>query len=202
MKFLYADTQDCVDGDFDFAEEKYSEGRDKNHTDVYAHELMSEAPYDGLLVSISAVRQAPGVPKSKVRYTTAQEQRMLRDGIRRYLRFGGPRFKDKMIMGDCGAFAYANLLRPPFSPQEVFDFYEEAEFSHGVSPDHIIFDCDLNNPKVPRAPADLVGEAAERYAADVHDRYQITLDNAKRFIEIAKDHDHPFVPMGLCCANP
>jgi hypothetical protein len=196
MKFLYADTQDFVDADFDFAQEKYSAGRDKSHTDVYAHELMSEPPYDGLLVSISAVRQAPGVPKNKVRYSTAQEQRMLRDGVRRYLRFGGPRFKDLMIMGDCGAFAYANLLRPPFSPQEVFDFYDEAGFTHGISPDHIIFDCDLKNPKFPKASANLEGSEAEKYIADVKDRFEITLDNAKRFFEIARANDFPFVPMG------
>lgn len=196
MKFLYADTQDFVDADFDFAEERYSVGRDKNHTDVYAHELMSEPPYDGLLVSISAVRQAPGVPKSKVRYSTAQEQRMLRDGVRRYLRFGGPRFKHMMIMGDCGAFAYANLVRPPFTPQEVFDFYDEAEFTHGVAPDHIIFDCDLNDPKIPKAPGHLVGIDVDRHSTGVLERYQITLDNAKRFFEIAKANEFPFVPVG------
>jgi len=196
MKFLYSDTQDFVDPDFDFVGEKYSAGREKDHTDAYAHELMSEPPYDGLLVAMSAVRQAEGVAKSKVRYTTAQEQRFLRDGARRYLRFGGPRFKDLMLMGDCGAFAYVDLPRPAFTPQEVFDFYDDAGFTHGVSPDHIIFECDLANPTVPRAPEGLPPEEAEHYVARVKDRYDITLDNARRFLQIVRDNDHPFEPMG------
>ncbi len=196
MKFLYSDTQDFVDPDFDFVGEKFSAGREKDHTDAYAHELMSEPPYDGLLVAMSAVRQAEGVAKSKVRYTTAQEQRFLRDGARRYLRFGGPRFKDLMLMGDCGAFAYVGLPRPAFTPQEVFDFYDEAGFTHGVSPDHIIFECDLSNPKVPRAPEGLPPEEVAHYVARVKDRYEITLDNARRFLQIVRDNDHPFEPMG------
>lgn len=196
MKFLYSDTQDFVDPNFDFQKDKFSAGREKDHTDAYAHELLSEPPYDGLLVAMSAVRQAPGVLKSKVRYTTAQEQRLLRDGARRYLRFGGPRFKDLMLMGDCGAFAYADLPRPAFTPQEVFDFYDEAGFTHGVSPDHIIFDCDLNDPKIPHAPAGMAGEDATSYVARVQDRYQITLDNARRFLTIVRDGGEPFQPMG------
>lgn len=196
MKFLYSDTQDFVDPNFDFEKEKYSPGREKDHTDAYAHELLDEPPYDGLLVAMSAVRQADGVAKSKVRYTTAQEQRLLRDGARRYLRFGGPRFKDLMLMGDCGAFAYADLARPAFSPREVFDFYDEAGFTHGVSPDHIIFDCDLNDPKVPRAPEGLAPEEVSGYVAKIQDRYEITLDNARRFLNISRDEGEPFEPMG------
>lgn len=196
MKFLYSDTQDFVDPNFDFEKEKYSPGREKDHTDAYAHELLDEPPYDGLLVAMSAVRQADGVPKSKVRYTTAQEQRFLRDGARRYLRFGGPRFRDLMLMGDCGAFAYADLARPAFTPREVFDFYDDAGFSHGVSPDHIIFDCDLNDPKVPHAPDELPAEEKTLYVARVRDRYEITLDNARRFLQIVRDEDEPFEPVG------
>lgn len=196
MKFLYSDTQDFVDPNFDFQKEKYSPGREKDHTDAYAHELLDEPPYDGLLVAMSAVRQAPGVAKSKVRYTTAQEQRLLRDGARRYLRFGGPRFKDLMLMGDCGAFAYADLPRPAFSPREVFDFYDDGGFTHGVSPDHIIFDCDLNDPKVPRAPEEMPGEQVSAYVAQIQDRYQVTLDNARRFLDICRSEGEPFEPMG------
>ncbi len=110
MKFLYSDTQDYVDPAYDFLNDRSRPGRERYWSDVYAHEFMDPAPYDGLLVSMSAVRQAAGVATSKVRYSTREEQRLLRDGARRFLRYGGPRFKDAMLLGDCGAFAYVELV--------------------------------------------------------------------------------------------
>jgi hypothetical protein len=61
MKFLYSDTQDYVDPGYDFLNDRSSPGRERYWSDVYAHEFMQPAPYDGLLVSMSAVRQAAGV---------------------------------------------------------------------------------------------------------------------------------------------
>jgi len=184
MKFLYSDTQDYVDPEYDFVNDRNAPGRRRYWDDQYAHEMMSPAPYDGLLVAMSAVRQAEGVAKSKVRYTTAEEQRMLRDGIRKFLRFGGPKFKSSMVMGDCGAFAYADSPKPAYSPEEVLEFYADAGFTHGVSPDHIIFDCDTSNP-----PKTAVADA-------VLERYDITLTNAKQFIGLCKAEGLPFEPIG------
>jgi len=184
MKFLYSDTQDYVDPTYDFIRDRNGPKREKYWGDVYAHELMRPAPYDGLLVSMSAVRQAEGVAKSKVRYSTKEEQRMLRDGARKFLRFGGPQFQDLPLMGDCGAFAYVEHEKPAYSPQEVVDFYIDAGFTHGVSPDHIIFSCDTTNPG-----RDAVDPA-------VANRYEITYENAKEFFCIVKRANFPFVPMG------
>ncbi len=183
MKFLYSDTQDYVDPGYDFVNDRNAPGRERYWGDVYAHELMDAAPYDGLLVAMSAVRQAEGVASSKVRYSTPEEQRLLRDGARKFLRFGGPKFKDLMLMGDCGAFAYVEHPEPPYSPEEVVEFYLDAEFTHGVSPDHVIFECDLKNP-----PARSMPEA--------HRRFEITLENARKFIKIAHDEGDFFEPMG------
>lgn len=184
MKFLYSDTQDYVDPGYDFLNDRNSPSRQRYWTDVYAHELMNPAPYDGLLVSMSAVRQAKGVASSKVRYSTREEQRMLRDGARKFLRFGGPRFKGAMLMGDCGAFAYVDHPVPAYSPQEVLEFYTEAGFTHGVSPDHIIFDCDMSNP-----PESAV-------SSDVRQRYAITLANAEAFLALVRREEMPFEPIG------
>lgn len=184
MKFLYSDTQDYVDPGYDFLNDRNAPGRERYWGDVYAHELMDPAPYDGLLVAMSAVRQATGVAKSKVRYSTKEEQRLLRDGARKFLRFGGPRFKDLMLMGDCGAFAYIEHPKPAYSPAEVVEFYIEAGFTHGVSPDHIIFECDLTNP------------TAKKVSKDVRDRYDITLANAEEFLRLSRDEDEPFEPVG------
>jgi hypothetical protein len=184
MKFLYSDTQDYVDPEYDFLNDRSSPGRERYWTDVYAHELMQPAPYDGLLVSMSAVRQANGVASSKVRYSTREEQRLLRDGARRFLRFGGAQFKDAMLMGDCGAFAYVEHPVPAYSPEEVVEFYTETGFTHGVSPDHIIFDCDLSNP-----PERAVNPA-------VRQRFAITLANAEVFFGLVQREGAPFEPLG------
>jgi hypothetical protein len=184
MKFLYSDTQDYVDPGYDFIEDRNAPGRKRYWDDMYAHEIMSHAPYDGLLVSMSAIRQAEGVVASKVRYTTAEEQRFLRNGARKFLRYGGPKFSKAMIMGDCGAFAYVDHELPAYAPSEVVDFYDEAEFTHGVSPDHIIFDCDLTNP-----PSTSIEFATI-------DRYEITLENALKFYKLTQKQDFPFEPMG------
>lgn len=184
MKFLYSDTQDYVDPDYDFATDRNAPNRRRYWDDVYAHEMMSPTPYDGLLVAMSAVRSAPGVATSKVRYSTSEEQRLLRDGVRRFLRFDGPKFKDAMMMGDCGSFAYVEQEKPAYSPEEVFEFYADGCFTHGVSPDHIIFACDTSNP-----PREAMGE-------DVHYRYDLTLENAREFMRICESEGFPFEPMG------
>lgn len=184
MKFLYSDTQDYVDPDYNFLTDRTAPGRKRYWDDMYAHEMMSPAPYDGLLVSMSAIRQADGVANSKVRYSTAEEQRFLRDGARKFLRYVGPKFAQSMLMGDCGAFAYVEHECPAYEPEEVIEFYVEAGFTHGVSPDHIIFDCDLSNP-----PATDISESTLQ-------RYNITLQNAEKFLNLVKDEDLPFEPMG------
>ncbi|WP_321960075.1 tRNA-guanine transglycosylase DpdA [Paraburkholderia sp. J7] len=184
MKFLYSDTQDYVDPGYDFINDVNAPGRRRYWDDMYAHELMTPSPYDGLLVSMSAVRQAAGVANSKVRYSTAEEQRMLRDGVRKFLRYGGPKFKNAMVLGDCGAFAYANSKTPAYPPQEVVEFYSDAGFTHGVSPDHIIFDCLTDNPP----------ESA--MAPGVIERFDITLANAEEFLRLTDAEDYPFEPLG------
>lgn len=184
MKFLYSDTQDYVDPKYDFLTDSSPPSRERYWHDKYAHEIMDEAPYDGLLVSMSAIRQADGVAASKVRYSTAEEQRLLREGARRFLRFDGPEHRDLMLMGDCGAFAYVEHQHPAYSPSEVVEFYIDAEFTHGVSPDHVIFACDLQNPN------------AIDQSKDTLYRYEITLENARTFRKLVHDEGDPFEPMG------
>ena len=184
MKFLYSDTQDFVDPEYDFINDRNAPTRRRYWDDRYAHEIMTPTPYDGLLVAMSAVRPAPGVASSKVRYSTAEQHRMLRDGVRKFLRLDGPQYKDAMVMGDCGAFAYVQQEKPSYSPLEVFEFYAEAGFTHGVSPDHIIFACDTDNP--PR-------EAVEE---DIRFRFDLTLENAREFLRICQKEGMPFEPMG------
>ncbi|MBA1184133.1 hypothetical protein G7000_03505 [Pseudomonas stutzeri] len=184
MKFLYADTQDYVDPGYDFLNDRNAPGRKRYWDDQYAHELMSPAPYDGLLVSMSAVRPAAGVSNSKVRYSTAEQQRFLREGARKFLRLNEQKFKDAMVMGDCGAFAYVEHPTPAYAPAEVVDFYADGGFTHGCSPDHIIFNCDSSNPP------------AEDQDDDIIYRYNVTLANAREFLRLTNEAGRPFEPLG------
>lgn len=183
MKFLYSDTQDYVNPNYDFINDCHEPGHKRYWDDKYAHEMVIPEPYDGLLMSMSSVRQIKGV-SAKLHYSTAEEQRLLREGARKFLRYDQPHHLDKMVMGDCGAFTYATLPTPAYSPQEVIDFYIDAEFTHGCSPDHIIFDCDLNNPSV----NDLI--AADK--SSIINRYEITLKNAEEFLKINQFEGKPF----------
>nr|WP_236600064.1 tRNA-guanine transglycosylase DpdA [Ramlibacter alkalitolerans] len=181
---MYSDTQDYVDPNYDFETDSSPAARERYWHDLYAHEIMDQTPYDGLLVSMSAVRQADGVSASKVRYSTAEEQRLLREGARRFLRFNGPKHRELMLMGDCGAFAYVEHPEPAYKPDEVVEFYLDADFTHGVSPDHVIFDCDPKNPPAGSMPKDTLR------------RYEITLENAREFLKISRAEGNLFEPMG------
>jgi hypothetical protein len=185
MKFLYSDTLDYVDPYYDFIKDENIPGRKKYWDDQYAHELMSTDPYDGLLIAISAIKTVPGATTSKTRYSTAEEQRFLREGARKFLRFDTEQHKNKIIMGDCGSFAYANMKKPAFEPWEVVEFYGQAQFTHGCHPDHIIFAFD----KVNSARSDV--------DSDIGDRYDITLDNAEEFLKITKKEKEAFEPIGV-----
>lgn len=184
MKFLYADTQDYVDPEYDFINDRNAPGRKRYWDDQYAHEMMTPAPYDGLLVSMSAVRPAIGVSNSKVRYSTAEQHRFLREGARKFLRLDEQTFENTMVMGDCGAFAYVDHPTPAYTPGDVVDFYTDGGFTHGCSPDHIIFNCDSSNPP------------AESQTEDTLYRYNITLENAREFLRLTNEAGRTFEPLG------
>ncbi len=137
MKFFFAENCDTVDPGYDFLRDQPSPGRNRSH-DLFAHEVLSSIPYDGLLVSRSLVE---GQATSK-RYTQAQKFRILREGLRAGLRYPHPEFSgdpfDYPLMGDCGAFSYIDSRVPPFSAEDTFEFYRCAGVQYGVSPDHII----------------------------------------------------------------
>lgn len=184
MKFLYSDTHDYVDPGYNFQTDRNAAQRKRYWDDAYAHELMRPAPYDGLLVAMSAVVRAKGIPTSKARYSTAETHRLIRDGARKFLRMNANDMRDAMLMGDCGAFAYADLDEPAFSPEQVCEFYTDVAFSHGISPDHIVFQCDQSNPS--RAAVD----EKTQY------RYDLTLENAEKFLTLCHKEGEPFEPVG------
>lgn len=181
MKFIFADCLDFIDPDYDFENDEHHKGRKPYWDDQYPHEYLGYAPYDGILVSHAVV----GNHKFSGKYTQAQSMRFRRVGVRKFLRFDAPQFLEMPIFGDCGAFQYSNLAEPPYTPQEMIEFYEECGFTHGLSVDHIIFDFDTK----------LIG--MEGGSEDVKHRFKITLDLADQFLKECRSCKVKFHPIGV-----
>jgi queuine/archaeosine tRNA-ribosyltransferase len=180
MKFIFADSMDFVDPGYDFLRDRNAEGRAPYWDDVYPHQLLEAAPYDGVLVSRGIVGGAAVAGK----YSEAQAMRFRRVGARAFLRLDTPELQHLPIFGDCGAFTYAKEEVPPYTPEDMLDFYADGDFTHGCSVDHIIFDFDLDAP-------------ASGGTADARRRFDITLENADSFLRASRSMGSAFTPLGV-----
>jgi hypothetical protein len=181
--FLFPDSQDQVDPSYDFSRESSSLDRVRQRDDRYAHEVISPAPYDGILLS-KALIDGKGS-----KYTFAQRQRLYRLGVHRFFRLEAIEGPPLLTMGDCGAFSYVREEKPPWSPEEVLDFYAECDFDWGISVDHLIFDyqpepSDVVKPLHPPKP-----EWAERQ--------KLTLDYAAEFFRLHRARRLRLRPLGV-----
>lgn len=176
MKFIYADSLDFVDPNYDFLADRSPESRKPYWDDHFAHEVFGYAPYDGILVSRAIVgdHRFPG------KYTETQAMRFRRVGAAEFLRF-----PQGLLFGDCGAFSYHALEEPPYSAEDMVDFYADGGFTHGCSIDHVIFDFDLkydHGKEVPEEP---------------RRRFDITLRNAELFLRESGRLGERFTPLGV-----
>ncbi|MDA8637284.1 tRNA-guanine transglycosylase DpdA [Rhodospirillales bacterium] len=185
MKFIYADSKDTVDPNYDFIQDRSVSGRD-TRDDVYPHEILDHPPYDGVLLSKAVFSDR----FSSGKYSESESFRFDRDGARKFLRLDNEQCAHLQIFGDCGAFNYANLDKPPYSVSEIVEFYDTGRFTHGCSLDHIIFEHD-NKLKGMEAPKNI------EVARDAINRFEITLENAEAFHKECKHITGPFTPIGV-----
>jgi hypothetical protein len=181
MKFIFADSIDVVDPGYDFVADRNSAGRRPYWDDVYPHEILGYAPYDGMLVSRGIV----GDDRVKGKYSESQAIRFRREGVRKFLRLDREGVQSLDIFGDCGAFTYVNEEVPPYTPYDMASFYDECGFTHGCSVDHIIFDF-----------TDESGGVSEG-TAEARRRAQITLANADEFLKETRHFSNRFTPLGV-----
>jgi hypothetical protein len=181
MRFFFPDSQDFVDDTFDFESETRSDKRVRQRDDRYPHEIFSAPPYDGVLVSKAVV---DGIGGGSGKYSAAQRQRFLRVGVREYFRLSN---RPIATMGDCGAFTYVKEERPPYTPQQVADFYEDCGFDYGLSVDHVILSY----------RADLDTQPVEQVPPDWQSRQNLTLELARQFLEYCVGKRYRFVPIGV-----
>jgi hypothetical protein len=182
MKFFFPDSQDQIDREFNFLTEEKGIFRVRQRDDLYAHEALHHPPFDGLLVSKAIV---DGIAGGTGKYTVAQRHRLYRQQARRFFRLDHAE-RPLSIMGDCGAFNYVREDVPPYTPDEVIDFYEECGFDLGVSVDHVIFGY---NPAT-----DNGADAPE--LADWTRRQEITIELAAEFIATVRARAS-FEPIGV-----
>jgi hypothetical protein len=183
MEFYFPDSQDQVSPLFDFVTEEHPVHRVRQRDDRYAHEALKSVPYDGILISKAIV---DGTARGAGKYTMAQQQRIYRLGAHRFFRAdtGSGRLP---IMGDCGAFTYADETEPPYSVDEVVDFYEGIGLDLGVSVDHIVFGYLPESKKAKGAEPD----------PDWLRRRALTIDLAADFLRAVKKRGMPFGPVGV-----
>jgi hypothetical protein len=96
-----------------------------------------------------------------------------------------------LLFGDCGAFSYAGETKPPFTPEQAAELYEEFGFDIGASVDHI---------PLPEVSVRLSDGSVERRSLSESARYRrmyLTRDNAERFLSVCRTKKRSFVPLGV-----
>ncbi len=160
LSYFIPEWDDLVDRDFDFATDTHSGGSGNWTNEVYAHQIYPEPNYDGILISKVVAEKS----KSK-------KERINRLGVHRSLRV--PR--EFPIMGDCGAFGYINEEVPPYTTDEILDYYTRLDFDFGVSIDHLIVSATESAKKA---------------------RYDLTIENAAEFLKQHRKAKLPWTPIG------
>jgi hypothetical protein len=187
MKYYLPDSQDLVDPGFDFMTERRMAGRVRDRDDHYAHEVFADRAYDGLLVSKAIVDGTGGA--GQARYTQLQRARLAQDGARRSFRAEGHRWGPLQFMGDCGAFSYIKHAAPPYTVDEVIEFYARGGFDLGISVDHVIAqyrdEWDDEGSGVPTV---------------IRERQALTLELAGEFHRTVVRGGLGFVPVGVAQA--
>ncbi len=183
MKFFFPDSQDFVDETFDFVTETRSESRVRQRDDRYPHELFRETPYNGILVSKAIV---DGLGGGTGKYSGAQRNRFMRVGVREYFRLENTGLE---TMGDCGAFTYVREERPPYTAEEVADFYEDCGFDYGLSVDHVILAY--------RAEYDQCLNGIDPVPQDWRARQDMTFELAEQFLRYCEVKQYRFRPIGV-----
>jgi len=182
MDFYFPDSQDQIDPSFDFVTEQRSELRIRQRDDRYPHEWLDEPPYQGMLVSKAMV---DGVDGGAGRYSAQQRQRLYRVGIREFFRLTGEHARIRTL-GDCGAFSYVRQEEPPYTVDDVIDFYDAAGVDAGISLDHVILGFSLQ---------DTLDDDTLR--SEWKRRQALTLERAEEFLRRRDARGCRFEPVGV-----
>lgn len=152
--------------DYDFIQDQKLSDEKKRIWHVF-----DEPPIDGALIS-----------RANIDDTKWLKKEIKEKGIHETLDYHqGP------VICDCGAFDYVDQEEPTYDPEETLEFYEEYGFDLGVTVDHLVVKS--INPE----DAD---ESIELTEEDKEERIQITIDNAKKMMDL-KESDEKYSDITL-----
>ncbi|MDE0184990.1 MAG: tRNA-guanine transglycosylase DpdA [Candidatus Poribacteria bacterium] len=179
MQYFIPDWEDRIDPNFNFDSDfKWIRNSDSYTGRVYAHEIFKKPPYDGILISLGLL--------NKFRPSNNDAQPSIRGftDIKQYLRINSN--NPLKVMGDCGAFSYVNQDIVPFSVTQVADLYDSLNFDLGISLDHLVVKSIVNEN----------GKKIDLSESQQETRRQLSLENAKAFLNYCRAKRYSFVPIG------
>jgi hypothetical protein len=160
LRYYVPDWDDRVDPLYNFDDETHAGDVADWSNESYAHQLYGEPITDGILVSRATIDQGR-------RKRDLVEQL----GVHRFLRVPD----EFPVLGDCGAFSYVKSDVPPYTTDNVLDYYSRLGFNMGVSVDHLVF----------------ADTEEERNA-----RYELTIHNAEEFLTEHRARGLEWEPLG------
>ena len=178
--YFLPDWDDLLDPQFDFEGDSFSGASRGQREDKHCCVLMRpNRMSDGILLSLAqqGIQKGP-LRRLEVAGTDALSPPPLRT------HFGLS--DDQYLFGDCGAFSYVNETHPTISVDQAVALYESYGFDFGASVDHIPVPAVTRN-----------GERIELSDEERMERVDVTRENARLFIEAAKQRKVGFNPVGI-----
>ncbi|MGG3471317.1 tRNA-guanine transglycosylase DpdA [Neobacillus pocheonensis] len=164
LNYFMPENDDRVDPNFNWITEEHT--KDRNPLDdYYSHEIYDKPNYDGVLISKINIDQSEN----------RKDLILNAGGLHKFLRLPN----DIPLYGDCGAFSYIEEEIPPYTTDEILDYYDQMGFNIGTSIDHLI-----------------IGKIAENEEMR-NFRYKLTLKNAADFLIKHSKGNYKFTPTGV-----
>ena len=177
--YFLPDWDDLLDPEFDFNGDSFSGASRTERKDKHCCVLMHpDRMSDGILLSLAQ----QSAQKGPLRQPGGTDLSALsRPPLRKHYGLSS----DQYLFGDCGAFTYVNEKAPTISVDQAVALYESYGFDLGASVDHI--------------PVTVVRNGDDRVKLSVEerqDRVSLTRENARLFIESARQRKVGFTPVG------
>ncbi|MCG9969920.1 hypothetical protein L9W92_18150 [Pelotomaculum terephthalicicum JT] len=179
VSYFLPDWDDLLDEHFDFESDSFSDLTRQQRNDKHCCVLMQPQKIcDGILVSLAQHVTSKGPLR---RMVGTDSTSLAPKNLRRRFGLGN----DQSLFGDCGAFSYVNEDEPAISVEQALALYDLYGFDFGASVDHIPV------PVIERNGEKIKLSEEERIA-----RVEKTKQNAAIFIELAKQRQVSFLPVG------
>lgn len=182
FRYFLPDWDDLLDPQFDFENDSFSGTSREERGDKHCCALLQSRMSDGILVSLAQ----QGKQKGPLRRLRGTETAALSPQLRNHFALS----RSQYLFGDCGAFSYLNEENPAIEVDQAVALYESYGFDLGASVDHIPVNSIIRN-----------GEQHNLTPRERQERIDITVKNARAFIECARMRKAQFTPVGAIQAR-